>query len=339
MPYDTQIKGSINTLNIDISEAFSSSPVNLEMSNLAPSVFCIGMAGTGKTKLVQRINSYLLGEEKGPYVVNLDPAALELPYPANIDIRDSLSYKSVMDEYGLGPNGAIITSLNLFSTKFDQVLKVLEQRVRELDMVIFDTPGQIEVFTWSASGTIILDSVATISPTVLLYIVDTPRCLENVSAFMANMLYSCSILFKSQLPLIVVFNKIDLSSSDEPINWLRDYFSLQAALNKAEESSPGSSYLLSLIQSMALVLEEFYNVLDVVSVSAETGEGMEELFAAINRAVEGFYKEHPNRIQERKEDSSETDEFERQKRDLSRVLKDLSINNEIIDTSNKSTSK
>ena len=310
------------------------------MDNLAPSVFCIGMAGTGKTKLVQRINSYLLSKEKTPYIVNLDPAALELPYPANIDIRDSLRYKSVMEEYGLGPNGAIITSLNLFSTKFDQVLKVLEQRVRELDMVIFDTPGQIEVFTWSASGTIILDSMALTSPTVLLYVVDTPRCLDNISAFMANMLYSCSILFKSQLPLIVVFNKIDISPSDEPINWLRDYFSLQTALNKAEEKSPDSSYLLSLIQSMGLVLEEFYNVLNVVSVSAETGEGMEDLFAAIERAVEDFYKDHPTRIQESKKDPSETEEIERQKRDLDRVLKDLSLNNENEGTiKNKSSAK
>jgi GPN-loop GTPase len=283
------------------------------------------MAGTGKTRLVQRLNSHLLSKEKNPYIVNLDPAVLEVPYQANIDIRDSLSYKTVMEEYGLGPNGAIITSLNLFSTKFDQILKVLEQRVREVDMVILDTPGQIEVFTWSASGTIILESIATISPSILLYIVDTPRCLENVSAFMANMLYSCSILFKSQLPLIVVFNKIDQSSSDEHISWLRDYFSLQAALHKAEESSPDSSYLLSLIQSMGLVLEEFYNALKVVSVSAETGEGMDELLEAIDKAVVEFYKDNPSRITKTDLESSNPEEEKRKKVDIDRILRDLSL--------------
>jgi GPN-loop GTPase len=295
------------------------------MSELAPSVFCIGMAGTGKTRLVQRLNSHLLSKEKNPYIVNLDPAVLEVPYQANIDIRDSLSYKTVMEEYGLGPNGAIITSLNLFSTKFDQILKVLEQRVREVDMVILDTPGQIEVFTWSASGTIILESIATISPSILLYIVDTPRCLENVSAFMANMLYSCSILFKSQLPLIVVFNKIDQSSSDEPISWLRDYFSMQAALHKAEERSPDSSYLLSLIQSMGLVLEEFYNALEVVSVSAESGEGMEELLKAIDKATVEFYKDNPSRITKTDPESSNPSDEKRKRDDIDRILRDLSL--------------
>lgn len=38
-----------------------------------------------------------------------------------IDIRDTVNYKKVMQVYNLGPNGAIVTSLNLFATKFNQV--------------------------------------------------------------------------------------------------------------------------------------------------------------------------------------------------------------------------
>ena len=58
---------------------------------------------------------------KRGYVVNLDPAVMTLPFGANIDIRDTVRYKDVMKEYGLGPNGGILTSLNLFATKFDEV--------------------------------------------------------------------------------------------------------------------------------------------------------------------------------------------------------------------------
>ena len=32
-----------------------------------------------------------------------------------------VKYKNVMKEYGLGPNGAILTSLNLFATRFGEV--------------------------------------------------------------------------------------------------------------------------------------------------------------------------------------------------------------------------
>ncbi|CAN0522718.1 unnamed protein product [Laminaria digitata] len=38
-----------------------------------------------------------------------------------------------MSQYGLGPNGAITTSLNLFATRFDQVLDLLEKRSDDLE--------------------------------------------------------------------------------------------------------------------------------------------------------------------------------------------------------------
>ena len=50
---------------------------------------------------------------------------------------------AVMKQYQLGPNGGIVTSLNLFATKFDQVLKLVGSKKNEF--VIIDTPGQIEV--------------------------------------------------------------------------------------------------------------------------------------------------------------------------------------------------
>ena len=56
--------------------------------------------------------------------------------------------------------------------------------------VVVDTPGQIEIFTWSASGAIITDAVASALPTVIAYIVDTPRAVAPAT-FMSNMLYAC----------------------------------------------------------------------------------------------------------------------------------------------------
>jgi GTPase SAR1 family protein len=91
-----------------------------------------------------------------------------LPYEPNIDVRDTVKYKEVMEQYGLGPNGAIVTSLNLFATKFDQVLQLIDARSREHEYMLFDTPGQIEVFTYSASGQIVTETVAATLPTVVV---------------------------------------------------------------------------------------------------------------------------------------------------------------------------
>ena len=160
------------------------------------------MAGSGKTTLMQRINAHVRQHRVPSYIINLDPAVHEVPYEPNIDIRDTIDYKKVMEQYRLGPNGGILTALNLFSTKFDRVIELIESRKHELEYVFIDTPGQIEVFSWSASGQIITETLAATYPTVLLFVVDTPRCSDPVT-FMSNMTYASSILYKSKLPFLL----------------------------------------------------------------------------------------------------------------------------------------
>ena len=151
-----------------------------------------------------------------------------------------------MTQYGLGPNGAIMTSLNLFSTKFDQVLSLIEKRSPDHDHVIFDTPGQIEVFTWSASGSIITETLASTIPTVsrflttfaywaifqvILYVMDVAKCTSPVT-FMSNMMYACSILYKTELPFVIVLNKSDIVNHAFAIEWMRDYETFLDAINR-----------------------------------------------------------------------------------------------------------
>jgi GPN-loop GTPase len=88
----------------------------------------LGTEGSGKTTFMRRINSYLHAQKEPPYVINLDPAVLNVPFECNIDIRESVNYEEVMRQYNLGPNGGILTSLNLFATKVDQILSLLEKR-------------------------------------------------------------------------------------------------------------------------------------------------------------------------------------------------------------------
>ncbi len=86
-------------------------------------------------------------------------------------------------------------------------MNIIEKRSKECDYVLFDTPGQIEVFTWSASGSIITEALASTFPTIIVYIMDTARNVNPIT-FMSNMLYACSILYKSKLPFIIVMNKV-----------------------------------------------------------------------------------------------------------------------------------
>ncbi|GAA5990595.1 hypothetical protein JCM5350_001048 [Sporobolomyces pararoseus] len=293
----------------------------------ATSMIVIGMAGSGKTTLMQRINSYLHSQDQPPYVVNLDPAVMHLPFDCNIDIRDTVDYQQVMEQYNLGPNGGIMTALNLFTTKFDQVLQHVENRSNSVDYVLIDTPGQIEIFTWSASGQIITDALASALPTVVVYVVDTPRTTAPAT-FMSNMLYACSILYKTRLPFILAFNKTDLEPHEFALSWMRDFELFQSALIERRkthgEDVDGPAYMDSLMNSMSLVLDEFYKHLRAVGVSAMTGEGMEELFEAVKEAREEYeqdYKPQLEKVVQERENKKNREKDE----SINKMLNDMNL--------------
>ncbi|RXW21411.1 hypothetical protein EST38_g4421 [Candolleomyces aberdarensis] len=307
-------------------------------------IITIGMAGAGKSTFVQRINSYLhsLDPPSPPYILNLDPAVTHVPYEANIDIRDTVDYQEVMKQYNLGPNGGILTALNLFTTKFDQVLRLVEKRAEEVNHVILDTPGQIEIFTWSASGSIITDAIASSLPTVVAYVIDTPRTTAPAT-FMSNMLYACSILYKTKLPFILVFNKTDVQPHDFALEWMTDFEEFQRALathDGTRDAEGEPTYMNSLMNSMSLVLDEFYKNLKAVGVSSVTGQGIKEFFDAVEASREEYEKYTPllhdlprflmicrdylpelERARKAKEESLRAVKEE----SMNRVMKDLSI--------------
>jgi len=248
-------------------------------------VIIIGMAGSGKTTMMQRINAHVLQHKIPSYIINLDPAVSNVPYEPNIDIRDTVNYKEVMRQYKLGPNGAILTSLNLFATRFDQVMDLINKRSSELEYIFIDTPGQIEVFTWSASGQIITESLAADFPTVMVYITDVPRS-ANPTTFMSNMTYACSIMYKTRLPFLIAFNKIDIMSHIFLTEWLTDADSMKEALAKDK------TYMSSLVKSMGYVLEEFYKTINHVGVSAITGAGILRFFKALEKGSADYWLEY-----------------------------------------------
>ena len=291
-------------------------------------IVCVGMAGSGKTTFIHRLYLFLQGSGKRVYSVNLDPAVKKVPYPTNIDIRDTVDYKQVMKEFVLGPNGAMITSLNLFATKFDQVVDVLEKRASEYDYIIVDTPGQIEVFNWSASGQIILDALAVSFPIVTTYVVDTVRC-RDPTTFMSNMTYACSIMYKTKLPFVLVFNKTDVIPCDFAKEWMTEFDVFLDALKPTE-----NGYMASLSRALCLAMEEFYRQLRCCGVSSLTGSGMDELQVQIDDAVReyheayGPYLNHQRQQMAQRKDELAARQLEELKKSegIKRAMKEVKVN-------------
>lgn len=85
-----------------------------------------------------------------------------------------------------------------------------------------------------------------------------------------------SILYKTKLPFILVFNKTDVQTHEFAIEWMQDFEAFQAALashqgTTDDEGEP--TYMNSLMNSMSLVLDEFYKHLTVSRPAHTRGAG------------------------------------------------------------------
>ncbi|KII63425.1 GPN-loop GTPase 1 [Thelohanellus kitauei] len=100
-----------------------------ESRSTKPIIIVLGMAGSGKTtfvkvkvNIIQVLCKYLQSIKKKAIMINLDPAVIETGYTPDFDIRESVKYKDVMRDYKLGPNGAIMTSLNIYCTHLSSLI-------------------------------------------------------------------------------------------------------------------------------------------------------------------------------------------------------------------------
>ena len=134
-----------------------------------PIAFIIGTAGSGKSLLTAAFSEWLKISKQDVAVVNLDPGALTLPYSPYLDVRNYVDVRGLMEEYGLGPNGALIMAADLIADKIEEISKEIEDS--KSDIVLVDTSGQMELFAFRASGPYIASEL-TKEPKAIVYLFD-----------------------------------------------------------------------------------------------------------------------------------------------------------------------
>ena len=240
-------------------------------------IFVTGTAGSGKSMLTSKILEYYQKNGVFASVLNLDPGVESLPYSPDVDVRDYVDIVQIMKQYDLGPNGSMIMANDLIATKIEDIQN--EIHGVNPDYLIVDTPGQIELFAYRASGPFFIQNIDAGEKTnIFLY---DGTMIASPSNFISISLLATSIKLRLGLPTINVMTKTDLipDKIDQVLKWSSDPISLEEELKTLE----GETYSLATDILRTLNIGEFVG--DLIPISNLTGEGMVNLQATLSRII------------------------------------------------------
>ena len=240
-------------------------------------IFVTGTAGSGKSMLTSKILEYYQKNGVFASVLNLDPGVESLPYRPDVDVRDYVDIVQIMKQYDLGPNGSMIMANDLIASKIDDIQN--EIHGVNPDYLIVDTPGQIELFAYRASGPFFIQNIDAAEKTnIFLY---DGTMIASPTNFISISLLATSIKLRLGLPTINVMTKTDLipDKIDQVLKWSSDPISLEEELKTLE----GETYSLATDILRTLNIGEFAG--DLIPISNLTGEGMVNLQAALSRII------------------------------------------------------
>lgn len=211
----------------------------------------VGPPGSGKTTYCRAAQAFVTAHGRRCALVNLDPAVGaddELPYSADVDVRELVTVADAMRAHALGPNGALTYCFEYLRANVDW----LEEQVRGCaaagdggeddddngnvgcDYFLFDLPGQVELYTHHGALRAVIERLA--SPRrldvrfVTVNLVDS-QCCSDAGKYIASSLVALMTMLQLQTPHVNVLSKADL--------FQREYDAQMAAL--AERLALGES--------------------------------------------------------------------------------------------------
>lgn len=247
-------------------------------------LFIIGTAGSGKSLFTAAFAEWLKMSKQDVAIVNLDPGVLKIPYSPDVDIRNYVDVGMVMEKYGLGPNGAMILAADLIADKIDTITQEVESM--DADIVLVDTPGQLELFAFRASGPYIVNEL-TKDPKALVYLFDAVFSL-NPFNYVSNMFLSAAIYNRFFIPQVHLLSKIDLIQ-EEKVEQIIDWSSSVEALETSIDNSlEGTKRLFS--RNMMQAICQLGLKFKLMPVSSKTNEGLLDFNTCLERLLAGGNK-------------------------------------------------
>jgi len=241
-------------------------------------IFVTGTAGSGKSLLTSKLVQWYKDNSFYPVSLNLDPGVISLPYEPDVDVRNYIDIEKIMSQHDLGPNGALIMAADMIATKLDEI----QDEVYDLnpDLVIADTPGQIELFIFRASGPYFVSNFQSDSK-INIFTFDGILASSSPINFVSIALMATSVRLRLNISQIDVMTKRDLviDKLEDLLRW--------SSRSSLEDSLHNEKNIEHSILSKDLLQALYKNKLmqNPILVSSLTMSGMVNLTAALSRVL------------------------------------------------------
>ncbi|KAF9976623.1 GPN-loop GTPase 2 [Actinomortierella ambigua] len=218
----------------------------------------VGPPGSGKTTYCNGMYQFLNGIERKTTIVNLDPANEVVPYPTDISILELISLEDAMENLQLGPNGGIIYCMEYLADN----MVWLEEKLKAVkdDYIVFDCPGQVELYTHNDAMKRILDRLEKIGYRMTcVHLVDSHYCTD-AAKYISVLLVSLKTMLQLELPHVNVLSKIDLIETYGRLPMPLDFYTNVADLSFLEyhlNQDPFMAKFKQLNRALCDLVEDF----------------------------------------------------------------------------------
>ena len=189
----------------------------------------IGPPGSGKTTYCNGIQHFFALAGRPCAVVNLDPANHNPPYECAVSIEELISLEEVQNELDLGPNGGMVYCMEYVAKNLDWLRDRVATLVKEGKYLLFDLPGQVELFTSHDAVKQIIRELTASKATDMdlrlctMHLVDGHLCADP-SKYIAALMLSLQSMLHLETPHVNVLSKVDLMDKYGDLDFNLEYY-------------------------------------------------------------------------------------------------------------------
>lgn len=242
----------------------------------------IGPAGSGKSTYCSGLYQHCETVGRRINIVNLDPAAENFDYPVAMDIRELVSLEDVMEELGLGPNGGLIYCMEHLEDNLHDWLDEELENYLDDDYLVFDCPGQIELFSHVPVLRNFVEHLKRKNYNVcVVYLLDS-QFMTDVTKFISGCMASLSAMVQLELPHINILSKMDLVRDKRGIN---DYLDPEPTVLLAELNQRMAPQFQKLNKALIELVDE-YSMVSFMPLDLRKESSIRHVLAQIDNCIQ-----------------------------------------------------